>query len=646
MSQKVIDMIRLLSAEQVQEAYSGHPGLPLGAAPIAYTLYGKCMNHCPGSPGWINRDRFVLSAGHGSALLYSVLHLMGYNISLEDLKQFRQFESKTPGHPELGMTPGVDISTGPLGQGIANAVGFAIAEAKLAQKFNRPGFPIVDHYTYVLHGDGCLMEGISYEAASLAGKLGLGKLIMLYDSNQITIEGSTDLAFQEDIKKRFESMGWEYLLVSDGNDVEAISAAIATAQKSTDKPTIIEVKTTIGYGCKRVEGQAKAHGAPLGAEGMVELYRNLGYEGRTAFTVSDEIYEELSSKIQQLNQLEPQWSELLRNYKESYPELGAEFDQWMQGSADLAITLEEGTATRVSGGKALNAVFQAMPSLLGGSADLAPSNNTEIKGSKYVDKGDFEGNNIHFGIREHAMGAIANGIAAHKGLRSFAATFLVFSDYMKPAIRMAALMELPTVFIFTHDSIGVGEDGPTHQPIDQLTMLRSIPGLTVFRPADSREVAAAYEYAFASKNRPTAIVLSRQNLELLAHSCSSSAKKGAYIVQDAEKPAVNLLATGSEVSLAIKASKLLSEEGIAARVISMPSMDVFESQAPEYKGKILSKSTPCVSIEAGTTFGWNRYADETIGIDSFGASAPGTKVFEHFGLTDRAIADRIKSFLD
>lgn len=647
MSNKVIDIIKLLSAEQIEAANSGHPGLPLGAAPIGYTLYAKAMKYSPNNPKWVNRDRFVLSAGHGSALLYSLLHLFSTGVSIDDLKRFRQLGSKTPGHPESDLTPGVDMSTGPLGQGIANAVGLAIAEKKLAQKFNRDGYDVFDHYTYVLHGDGCLMEGISYEACSLAGHLKLGKLIMLYDSNKITIEGSTDLAFTENIEMRFKAMGWEYILVEDGEDVSKIYEAIEQAKKS-DIPSLIEIKTVIGRGAKSVEGKSKAHGSPLGAQGIMELYEHLGVSDRTAFEVPEDVIDELKPLKADLNAVEARWHEMVKQYKEKYPGLGSELEAWLAGPGDdLKIQIEEKPgATRSLGQDALVALYKEMPSLLGGSADLGPSNKTEVKGAGYIDANDFSGANIHYGIREHAMGAIAVGIQSHGGLRTFTSTFLTFSNYMLPPIRMAAMMHMPVVFIFTHDSIGVGEDGPTHQPIDQLAALRAIPRLNVFRPADAREVMAAYEQAFTSKDRPSVIALSRQNLSLLDASSIDDAKMGAYIIRDAERPNVNIVATGSEVEIALKAADILEEKGKSARVVSMPSTTVFETAPDEYKNKMLSKSLTCVSIEAAATLGWNRYADYCIGIDDFGLSGPGDQVYMHFGLTPEKIAERILEHIE
>lgn len=644
MSKKIIDTIRLLSAEQVEKAKSGHPGLPLGAAPIAYALYAKCMKYSPNNPTWIDRDRFVLSAGHGSALLYSMLHLFG-NLSMDELKNFRQLGSKTPGHPEMDVTAGVDISTGPLGQGIANAVGFAIAEAKLAERFNTEKYTIFDHYTYVLHGDGCLMEGISYEAASLAGHLGLGKLIMLYDSNNITIEGSTELAFTDNIKERFEAMGWEYLFVEDGNDVDAIEHAVREAKKQLDKPSIIEVKTTIGFGAKSVAGKAKAHGAPLGEEGMRELYDFLGVTGRRPFDVDTEVYEELLDIRNKLSMKESDWFENFKKYKNDEPELAAAFEEWTKRPKELSISIEkEAGATRVLGGKALNKVYDVLPCLVGGSADLAPSNGTEIKNRDYMEKGMYNVPNIHFGIREHAMGSIALGMLAHGGLRTFTATFLSFSNYMTPAIRMAALMKLPQVFIFTHDSVAAGEDGPTHQPIDQIPSLRAIPNLNVLRPADANEVEAAYEIAFQSTDRPTAILLSRQKLQYL-EGFTEKSKRGAYVVKETEGATCTLVATGSEVALALSTANLLEERGQKVRVVSMPSMNIFDEQDKEYREKVLPSNGKTISIEAASTFGWGKYADMSIGIDAFGYSAPGADVLAKFDLVPEKLAEKIDLFL-
>lgn len=645
MDQKIVDSIRLLSAEQIQKANSGHPGLPLGAAPMAYALWAKQMNHNPKNPDWVNRDRFVLSAGHGSALLYSMLHIFQYGLDMQDLNQFRQFGSKTPGHPESGHTVGVEISTGPLGQGIANAVGFAMAEAHLASRFNRKGFNIVDHYTYAITGDGCLMEGISYEAASLAGNLKLRKLILLYDSNNITIEGSTDITFNEDIELRFKSMGWDYFLVKDGNNIEEISGAIEKA-KLTNCPSIIEIKTKIGYGCKSVEGSSKAHGAPLGEEGMKELYSFIEVDGRQPFTLSDDQIKYMDSVVNELGGTEKAWDELYFEYKERYPELCEEFEAALKGQLDSNIPMiEESSATRVSSGKVLNHLAGTSSNLIGGSADLGPSNNSYLKDESFMTASDYSARNIHFGIREHAMVAITNGMLAHGGLRTFSATFFVFSDYAKSAIRLAALMNLPNIFVLTHDSIGVGEDGPTHQPIEQLAMLRAIPNLSVIRPADSREVSIAYRLATESVDRPTAIILSRQTVPLLPNS-SENAIMGGYIVKDFDDnmcKQVVIIATGSEVHLALEVAQFIKNLNI--RVVSMPSMDIFDNQSKEYRNSILPDGVFKVSIEAASTFGWGKYADYSIGIDSFGMSAPAKYIFEHFGMTKEAIARKIEEFL-
>ena len=652
MDQKAIGAIRILSAEAIQAANSGHPGLPLGAAPMAYTLWAKAMKHNPHNPNWHNRDRFVLSAGHGSMLLYSMLHLFEYGLSMDEIKRFRQFDSKTPGHPEYGHTAGVEISTGPLGQGIANAVGFAMAEAHLAAKFNRPGHQVVDHHTYALSGDGCLMEGISYEAASLAGTLKLGKLILLYDSNKITIEGSTDLAFTEDVAKRFDAMHWQVLTVEDGNDVVAIEKAINEAKAETEKPSIIIVKTIIGYGCPSKQGSHKVHGSPLGNDGVAEVKAFANWDSQEPFYVPEDLRKHMSELVANLKTQESNWQLAFDAYSAEYPELSEEYKQWFSGEApmdfldsDAFWDYNETTATRSSSGKVLNKLSEVMPNLFGGSADLAPSNNSDMKNRTSFFAGQYEGSNLHFGVREHAMAAILNGIQAHGGVTGYAATFFVFADYMKPAMRLAALMNLPAIYILTHDSIGVGEDGPTHQPIDQLAMLRAVPKLQVVRPADAREVSAAWYMALTSKNAPTAIVLTRQNLPALEGS-SKDALKGAYVVSKAkEKAQLILLATGSEVSLAIDAQKALASEGVDASVVSMPCQERFDAQSPEYKAAVLPKGVPTVSIEAGSTFGWHKYADIAIGRDDFGLSAPGDELFEAFGFTVENVVKQAKTLL-
>lgn len=652
MDQKAIDAIRVLSAEAIQAANSGHPGLPLGAAPMAYTLWAKQMKHNPKNPAWHDRDRFVLSAGHGSMLLYSLLHLFDYGLSLDEIKNFRQFNSKTPGHPEYGHTAGVEISTGPLGQGIANAVGFAMAEAHLAAKFNKPGHKIVDHYTYALSGDGCLMEGISYEAASLAGTLKLGKLILMYDSNKITIEGSTDLAFTEDVAKRFDAMHWQVLTVEDGNDTEAIEKAIVEAKSETEKPSIIIVKTIIGYGCPSKQGSHKVHGAPLGTDGVEELKAFSNWESKESFAIPADLTQFLQEKVGLLSHEESVWNKQFEAYQLAYPELAAEYEAWFKNEAPMAYleseefwSYNETTATRSSSGKVLNKLADQIPNLIGGSADLSPSNNSDMKNRTSFFADQYDGSNLHFGVREHAMTAIVNGMQAHGGLRAYAATFFVFTDYMKPAMRLAALMNLPTTYILTHDSIGVGEDGPTHQPIDQLAMLRAVPKIQVVRPADAREVSAAWYIALTSKDCPTALVLTRQNLPALDGS-SKEALKGAYVIsKEKESAQLILLATGSEVSLAIEAQAELWKEGIDARVVSMPCQEIFDKQAADYKNQVLIKGLPTLAIEAASTFGWHKYAQDVIGHDDFGLSAPGDQLFEAFGFTKENVVKRAKSLI-
>jgi transketolase len=651
LQEKIINTIRVLSAEAIEAANSGHPGLPLGAAPMAYTLWAHEMKHNPLNPKWENRDRFVLSAGHGSMLMYSLLHLFDYGLPMDELKQFRQLNSLTPGHPEYGHTKGIEISTGPLGQGIANAVGFAMAEAHLAAKFNTPEHKVVDHYTFALSGDGCLMEGISYEAASLAGTLKLGKLILMYDSNNITIEGNTAIAFTESVSKRFEAMNWQVLEVNDGNDIDAIQAALKVAKLEKDKPTIIIVKTIIGYGCPSKQGSHKVHGSPLGADGIAEMKKFLEMP-EEPFFVDEDVKLFMKKKVQILAEEEHEWHTLFSAYEAANPELAAEYKTWFSGEAPMAYleseafwSYSEKAASRSSSGKVLNKIAEIMPNLIGGSADLAPSNNSDMKARNSFSAGDYYGSNLHFGVREHAMTAIVNGMQAHGGLKVYAATFFVFSDYMKPAIRLAAMMKLPVTYILTHDSIGVGEDGPTHQPIEQLAMLRSIPNLNVIRPADAREVSAAWYTAMTSKETPTALVLSRQNLEVLEGS-SREALKGAYVVSEAAGTAkAVLIGTGSEVGVAIKAQAILKAAGIEVRVVSMPCQELFEAQPEAYKAAVLPKGVPTVSIEAATTFGWAKYADLTIGRDDFGLSAPGNTLFDLFGFTGEKVAEKVKAFL-
>ena len=654
-SQKTINSIRVLAAEAIQKANSGHPGLPLGSAPMAYTLWAKHMNHNPKNPKWENRDRFVLSAGHGSTLLYTLLHLFEYGVTMEDLKSFRQEGSLTPGHPEYGHTVGIETTTGPLGQGIATAVGMAMAEKHLAAKFNKDGYDIVDHYTYALVGDGCLMEGISYEAAALAGTLKLGKLIVLYDSNNITIEGDTNIAFTEDVRARFEAQGFETFLVEDGNDTEAISKAIAQAKANLNKPSLIEIKTQIGYGCPKKQGKASAHGEPLGADNIVEMKAFLGHDDEEFF-VADDVRAHMTELVKAGEAKEDKWNELFADYKKAYPELGAEWDKWYSDeeiSLDLYknyTDLQGKKATRNASFDVINYMSDLVPNLIGGSADLAPSTKTYMNGKGDFSSEDYAGRNLHFGIREHAMGAVANGIAVHGGLKTFCSTFFVFSDYMKNPMRLAALMKLPVTYVLTHDSIGVGEDGPTHQPIEQLAMLRSTPNMVTFRPADAKETVAAWEYALNSKTEPVAIVLTRQDLPYLEKT-GAEAKKGAYVVagvkpQDAD---IILIGSGSEVQLVVEAVKELEAEGIKVAAVSMSSMDVFEEQSKEYKESILpSNKTKRVAVEALTSFGWHKYTGlegEVISMDNYGESAPAGIIFKKNGFTVEHVVEVAKNVL-
>lgn len=646
-----INTIRVLSAEAVEKAKSGHPGAPLGAAPMAYTLWARHMKHNSQNPLWADRDRFVLSAGHASMLIYSLLHLFGYDLTIEDIKNFRQFGSKTPGHPEYGHTAGVETTTGPLGQGFANAVGMAVAEAYLAAKFNRPGYNIVDHYTYVIAGDGCLMEGISYEAASLAGTLKLGKLIVLYDSNSITIEGSTDIAFREDVGKRFEAQGWQVLRVQDGNDIDAIDNAIAQAKAETEKPSLIIITTEIGYGCPAKQGDASSHGEPLGEENVQQMKEFLKWPGQEPFYVPEEVKRHMDGMIDKGKKAEEEWNRLWEAYSKEYPQLAEEWKLWHSGDlpkekldAQDFWSFEGDMATRSASGEIINRLAKFVPNLIGGSADLAPSNKTIMKGRGDFSAEDRTGSNFHFGVREHAMASIASGMVLHGGLRVYVATFFVFSDYMKPALRLAALMWLPVTYVFTHDSIGVGEDGPTHQPIEHLAALRGLPNFTVFRPADSKETAAGWYAAVTRKTGPTALVLTRQNLPTFQET-GKEALKGAYILVDSEKetPDIILMASGSEVQLIYEARKILKEKGIDARVVSMPSWEIFEEQPEEYKQKVL----PCdvkarLAVEAGASLGWHKYVGldgKIISLDRFGASGPAGVLFKEFGFTAERVAE-------
>ena len=647
-----INAIRVLSADAIEKSKSGHPGLPLGAATMAYTLWTK-MNHNGNNPNWDNRDRFVLSAGHGSMLEYSLLHLFGYGLTVEDLKNFRQIGSLTPGHPEYSHTKGVEITTGPLGQGICNAVGMAIAEAHIAEKFNKPDYKVVDHYSYAVVGDGCLMEGISGEASSLAGTLGLGKLIVLYDSNNISIEGNTDIAFREDVGKRYEAYGWQVLKVADGNDIDYIEAAIEEAKAETAKPSIIIVKNQIGFGCPAKQGKASAHGEPLGADNVKAMKENLGWKAEPAFYVPDEVYTNMNEHIEKGIAKETAWNNLFKEYEKAYPELAKEYGIWMSGEIDKESLLnneefwsfDKEMATRQSSGIMINRLAKLIPNLIGGSADLAPSNKTNMDARGDFSAEDRSGSNLHFGVREHAMAAITNGMYAHGGLKVFCATFFVFSDYMKGAMRLSALMKLPVTYVLTHDSIGVGEDGPTHEPIEQLAALRSMPNMTVFRPADSKETAAAWYYAVTNGTTPTSLVLTRQNLPLY-DGCPKRALKGGYILKDSKKeiPDVLLMASGSEVELIFKAAEELSAKGIDARVISMPSFELFDAQEESYKESVMPKAVRArVAVEALTSFGWHKYVGldgEVISLDTFGASGKAEELFKLFGFTVDNVVER------
>ena len=655
---KSVNAIRVLSADAIQKANSGHPGLPLGSAAMAYELWAKHMKHNPADPNWANRDRFILSGGHGSALLYSLLHLFGYGLTIDDMKNFRQLGSKTPGHPEYGHTVGVEATTGPLGAGMAMAVGMAMAENHLAAKFNKEGYPVVDHYTFVLGGDGCMMEGISYEAFSLAGSLGLGKLIVLYDSNNISIEGNTNIAFRENVQERFRAFGFQTLLVKDGNDLEEIGKAIEEAKPDTTRPTMIEVKTKIGFGCPAKEGKASAHGEPLGAENVAALRKNLGWDIEESFVIPQDVYDNYK-KIAEANAKEEEaWNAMFADYAQKYPEMKELWDTYhdkkraekLWDNAEFWKVPEKAEATRSLSGKLINIMKEELPNMFGGAADLAPSTKTYMADMGDYSKENPSGNNIHFGIRELAMAAIGNGIALHGGLRPFVSTFFVFSDYVKPMARLSALMGLPLTYVLTHDSIGVGEDGPTHEPIEQLAMFRAMPNFTVYRPADATETAAAWYYAATSEKTPTALVLSRQNLPQLEGS-GREALKGGYVVAKETKavPDAIVIASGSEVQLGIEAKKILAEEGVDIRVVSMPSMDVFEQQSQEYKEEILPKNVRArVAVEALSGFGWDKYTGldgEIISMKSFGASAPGNLLFEHFGITTEAVVAAVKKTL-
>ena len=651
-----VNAIRVLSADAVQKANSGHPGLPLGAAAIGYELWANHMNHNPKNPSWENRDRFVLSGGHGSTLLYSLLHLFGYGLTLDDLKNFRQWGSKTPGHPEYGVTTGVEASTGPLGAGMAMAVGMAMAETHLAAKFNKEGYPVVDHYTYVLGGDGCMMEGINYEAFSLAGTLKLNKLIVLYDSNKISIEGNTDIAFTEDVPARFKAMGFKVLEVKDGNDISEIGKAIEEAKEDKESPSFIKINTKIGFGSPK-EGSADVHGAPLGADNIIAMKKTLGWPSEEPFFVPDEVYENYKAKAENLAKKEEEWNKLFKDYCEKFPKMKTLWDEYkdetkagkLLDDEDFWSYDEKADATRNLSGKVLNKLSAKLPNLFGGSADLAPSNKSYVNGAGDYSAENYAGRNVHFGVRELAMTGIGNGLVLH-GLKAYVSTFFVFSDYVKPMARLASLMEIPLTFILTHDSIGVGEDGPTHEPIEQLAEFRAMPNFNVFRPADATETIAAWYSAVTSKETPTALVLTRQNLPQLAGS-SKEALKGGYVVADSSKetPDAIIIASGSEVSLSIEAKEVLAKEGVDVRVVSMPCMDIFEKQSLEYKEKVLPKAVRArVAVEALSEFGWGKYVGldgKTVCLDRFGASAPADVLFKEFGFTTENVVKAVKSVL-
>ena len=657
-----VNTIRMLSADGVEKAKSGHPGMPMGAASMAHVLWTRFLRHHPQKPDWPNRDRFVLSAGHGSMLLYSLLHLTGYDLPLEEIKNFRQWGSKTPGHPEHGLTPGVETTTGPLGQGFANGIGMAIAESYLAARFNRPGHTIVDHYTYGIVSDGDLMEGVSHEAASLAGHLKLGKLIYLYDDNRISIEGSTDLAFSEDRMARFKAYGWHVQHVEDGNDLAAIEKAITAAQAENRSPSIISVRTHIGYGSPNKQDTAGVHGEPLGAEEIILSKQNLKWPVDPPFLIPEEGLNYFRQALEKGRVLESEWQALMQSYTEAHPEIAAEWRRWINGELpdewDKDIELfpvdAKGVATRVASGTVLNAIAANVANLMGGSADLAPSTKTIINGESDFQAAQYDGRNMRFGVREHAMGSILNGMSLHGGLMPYGATFLVFSDYMRPAIRLAALTGLNIIYVFTHDSIGLGEDGPTHQPIEHLAALRAIPNLTVIRPCDANETAEAWRFAIQNKKGPVALVLTRQNTPTLDREIFAAAdglQRGAYTLSDAKdgKPDVILLASGSEVHIALQAANTLTQKDISVRVVSMPSWELFDRQPEAYRQKVLPPQTSIrIAIEAGITQGWHRYVGSNgavVGLDHFGASAPYQILYDKFGITAGALVEKATALL-
>lgn len=648
LDQLCINTIRTLAMDAVQEADSGHPGTPMALAPLAYVLWTRYLVHNPTDPSWPNRDRFVLSGGHASMLLYALLHLTGYDLSLNEIRRFRQWGSRAPGHPERGVTPGVEVTTGPLGQGIANAVGLAIAERMLAERFNRPGHKVVDHYTYVVAGDGDMMEGVSSEACSLAGNLHLGKLILFYDDNHITIEGSTELAFCEKVIDRFRAYGWHVLRIADGNDLEEIERTIDQARAEPDHPKLVVVQTHIGYGSPNKQDTAAAHGSPLGEEEVRATKRNLSWPYEEPFTVPEEALEVFRQAVDGGATAQRDWSEVLTAYAAAYPEAAADLERVLAGQlpagwAQALPTFQAGErmATRAASGEVLNSMAESVPELVGGSADLAPSTDTYLEGYGDVSCEEFAGRNFHFGVREHAMGSVLNGMAAHGGFRVYGGTFLAFSDYMRPAIRMAALMGLPVTFVYSHDSIGMGEDGPTHQPVEHLASLRAIPNLVVLRPADANETAGAWRVALERGDGPTVLVLSRQKLPVLPG--GGLVERGACVVQEGTE--IVLIGTGSEVSVCLVARELLEREGVSARVVSMPSWELFRAQPKQYRDEVLPPGVPRLAVEAAASLGWSEWADATITLDRFGASAPAEVLFEKFGFTAKGVAERARRLL-
>lgn len=653
--QKAVNTIRSLSVDMVQQANSGHPGKPLGSAPMAYTLWANHLRIDPKNPNWTNRDRFVLSAGHASALLYSLIHLFGYDLTLEDLKAFRQLDSRTPGHPEFGHTEGVESTTGPLGAGLSTAVGLAMAQEHLAAKYNKEGFPIYDNFTYVLAGDGCMMEGITSEASSLAGTLNLGRLIVLYDSNNITIEGSTDLAFHENVRQRYEAYGFETFYVEDGNDLEALNEVIQKAKQNLNQPSLIEVKTKIGA-LSPLEGSEKTHGSPLGKENIEALKQTMGYPSMEPFYIEEAVKDHFEMIQEEKHRAYLEWEKLLIAYKEAYPELAAQWDR-----ENSEITLEslledeslwnfedKAIATRSLSGIIINRLSKKYTNLMGGSADLAGSTMTLMNDESSYSSQNYGGRNLHFGVREHAMAAVGNGLTLYGGIKAYVATFFVFTDFLKPMARLSSLMHLPLTYVLTHDSIGVGEDGPTHEPIEQLTMMRAQPNFTVFRPADGVETMAGWAVALASKETPTGLVLSRQNLPQLKGS-SKDAVKGGYVISDSDKLDVILIASGSEVTLALDVKEALKKDNIGVRVVSMPSVELFELQSDAYRESVLPNALrKRVAIEAGSTLSWHKYVGldgVVVGIDTFGGSGKGDALFEAFGFTVENVVNKVKEIL-